>query len=114
MIRLLEALALSVGWVPPPPALPVAVRAEAFTEADCRRAELGRVMFTGHVDGRDGLGELYRVVLRGNIVSDRQWQALVTPDTWHRYEPGDDTTIVGVLTLHEVNGLTFATIHAER
>jgi hypothetical protein len=103
-------LALALGTLTPaPPSVPW--RAETFTARDCHRDEGRRVRFQGTVEALDGIGELYRVVLAGNRMSGRQWQALVDRETWGRLEVGQSVTLSGILTLRVVDGDYFATLH---
>ncbi|HEX4589317.1 MAG TPA: hypothetical protein VH120_05275 [Gemmataceae bacterium] len=106
--------ACAVGLAPPPEPTGPDSHAERFTEEDSVRAKGRVVKFTGRVIGQDGLEELHRLVLKGETSGPRQWQALVTPDTWHRFDVGDEITIVGTLTLHEAVELTFATIREQK
>jgi hypothetical protein len=103
-------LAFALASVPPVPEPSVVRRAELFTEADCRRHAGLIVSFEGRVEDMDGVGDLYRIVLRGNRPG-RQWQALLPRDEWLRYSPGDWISISGRLTLNEAEGEFFATIH---
>src|SRR5215207_7036761 len=109
-------LTLAVGSLPPLPRPSLMRRAESFTEADCRRNEGHRVSFSGRVLDVDGVDGLYRVVL---VSTDpdrparpvRQWQAMLPRGDWLRYNRGDLATVSGMLTLHDVDGDYFATVH---
>jgi hypothetical protein len=46
------------------------------------------VVFSGRVASRDGVGELYRLVLDGGMAAGRQWQTLLPRDVWGRYDVG--------------------------